>query len=44
MFRGKGFKFATVIHPSAIVGSDVAWGEGVQIMASAVLRPGVRIA
>jgi UDP-perosamine 4-acetyltransferase len=43
MFRGKGFKFATVIHPSAVVASDVVLGEGVQIMAGAVLQPGVRI-
>lgn len=43
MFRGKGFKFATVIHPSAIDAFDVVLGEGVQIMAGAVLQPGVRI-
>jgi sugar O-acyltransferase (sialic acid O-acetyltransferase NeuD family) len=43
IFRTKGFKFASVIHPSAIIASDVVLSEGVQIMAGAVLQPGVRI-
>jgi UDP-perosamine 4-acetyltransferase len=36
-----GFVFATVVHPSAIVAGDVRLGEGVQIMAGAILQPGV---
>lgn len=42
-FRAKGYRFAAVIHPSAIISSDVEFGEGVQVMAGAVIQPGVRI-
>jgi sugar O-acyltransferase (sialic acid O-acetyltransferase NeuD family) len=42
-FKAKGFTFATVIHPSAVVASDVVLGEGVQIMAGAVIQPGSTI-
>jgi UDP-perosamine 4-acetyltransferase len=39
-FRVQGFSFATVIHPSAVVATDAVLGEGVQIMAGAVIQPG----
>jgi len=42
-FRAKGFNFALVIHPSAVIASDVVLAEGAQIMAGAVLQPGVRV-
>jgi sugar O-acyltransferase (sialic acid O-acetyltransferase NeuD family) len=42
-FKKQGYKFAGVVHPSAIVMSDVQFGEGVQIMAGAIIQPGVRI-
>jgi sugar O-acyltransferase (sialic acid O-acetyltransferase NeuD family) len=42
-FKEKGFTFKTVIHPSAVVASDVIFGEGVQIMAGTVIQPGSRI-
>jgi len=42
-FKAAGFSFASVVHPSATVASDVAVGEGAQIMAGAVLQPGVRV-
>ena len=42
-FKSKGFSFATVIHPSAVVASDVELGEGAQIMAGAVIQPGSSI-
>jgi UDP-perosamine 4-acetyltransferase len=42
-FKGKGFTFATIVHPSAVVASDVALGEGAQIMAGAIIQPGSRI-
>jgi len=42
-FKAAGFTFASVVHPSATVASDVAVGEGAQIMAGAVLQPGVRV-
>jgi UDP-perosamine 4-acetyltransferase len=40
-FREKGFSFSTIIHPGAIVARDVSLAEGVQVMAGAVLQPGV---
>ncbi len=42
-FREKGFCFSTIIHPGAIVARDVRLAEGVQIMAGAVLQPGVTV-
>jgi len=42
-FKAKGFTFATVVHPSATVASDVVLGEGVQIMAGVVIQPGCTI-
>ncbi|GFO66060.1 acetyltransferase [Geomonas paludis] len=42
-FTARGYRFATVVHPSAVVASDVELGTGVQIMAGAVLQPGCHI-
>jgi len=42
-FKAKGFSFATVIHPSAVVATDVVLGEGAQIMAGVVIQPGCEI-
>lgn len=39
-FTSMGYNFATVIHPSVVIASDVVMGEGVQIMAGAVIQPG----
>jgi sugar O-acyltransferase (sialic acid O-acetyltransferase NeuD family) len=39
----KGFQFAKVIHPSAVIASDVKIGSGTQIMAGVVIQPGVII-
>ena len=36
-----GFHLVTVIHPSAIIASDLQVGEGCQIMAGCVIQPGV---
>ena len=41
--REKGFHFAVVIHPAAIVAADSELGEGAQVMAGAVIQPGCRI-
>lgn len=38
-----GYRFATVVHPSAIVGRASELAEGCQIMARAVVQCGVRI-
>ncbi|GED67585.1 pilus assembly protein [Brevibacillus reuszeri] len=41
-WKEKGFSFANVIHPSAIVSTNAILDEGVQIMAGAVIQAGVR--
>lgn len=42
-FTARGYRFRTVIDPSAMVAADVIMGEGVQVMAGAIIQPGVRI-
>jgi UDP-perosamine 4-acetyltransferase len=42
-FTARGFKFTTVIHPSAIIAENVVLGAGAQIMAGAVIQAGARI-
>lgn len=42
-FRNAGFRFFTVIHPSAIVAADAEISEGAQVMAGAILQPGVHV-
>lgn len=42
-FKGMGYSFATVVHPSAVVASDVVFCEGAQVMAGAVIQPSSRI-
>ena len=37
-FKGSGYSFATIVHPSAVVAGGVEIGEGVQIMAGAVVQ------
>jgi sugar O-acyltransferase (sialic acid O-acetyltransferase NeuD family) len=41
--RLKNIKWETVIHPSAIIASDVEIGVGSVIMAGAIIQPGVKI-
>lgn len=42
-FHDLGYRFAVVVHPSAVVASDVVLEEGAQVMAGCVLQPGCRI-
>ncbi|RPI72710.1 MAG: acetyltransferase [Desulfobacteraceae bacterium] len=42
-FKRSGYSFATVVHPSALIMDDVRLGEGVQIMAGAVIQSGCLI-
>ncbi|MFA6075354.1 MAG: acetyltransferase [Negativicutes bacterium] len=42
-FCKKGYCFARVIHPSAIIAGDVVIGEGSQIMAGSVIQTGTVI-
>jgi sugar O-acyltransferase (sialic acid O-acetyltransferase NeuD family) len=43
IFKSKGYRFSTIIHPSAIISDTVILGEGVQIMAGAVIQPFTKI-
>ncbi len=41
----RGFRFAAIYHPSAVLSElDVALGEGCQVLAGAIIGPGVRLA
>lgn len=42
-FKYQGYSFASIIHPKAIIASDVLILEGVQVMAGAVVQTGSRI-
>lgn len=42
-FVAAGYRFATVVHPAAVVAEDVVLGDGAQVMAGAVLQTGARI-
>lgn len=42
-FKARGYRFAGVVHASAIVAPDVVLAEGVQVMAGAVVQTGCRI-
>jgi UDP-perosamine 4-acetyltransferase len=42
-YRAKGFHFPVLIHPAAWVDSSAQLGEGVQIMAGAIVQPDCRI-
>jgi sugar O-acyltransferase (sialic acid O-acetyltransferase NeuD family) len=42
-FRERGFRFASVIHPSAIIAESARLGEGVQVMAGVVIQPSARL-
>lgn len=42
-WKQRGFEFATLVHPRAVVASSVELAEGVQIMAGAVVQPHARI-
>ena len=41
--KAKGYTFATVVHPAAVIAVEVLLGEGAQILAGAVIQPGCQI-
>lgn len=43
MFTNRGYQFATLVHPSAMVGSGVTLGAGVQLMAGAIVQADTHI-
>jgi len=40
LWSSRGYSFPTLIHPAAWVASDAVLGDGVQIMAGAIIQPG----
>ena len=42
-FKERGYSFASVIHPSAVISPDVQLNEGVQVMAGTVIQTGSKI-
>lgn len=42
-YKRRGFSFTTLTHPSAIIAAEITLGEGVQVMAGAILQPGCAI-
>lgn len=42
-FKKTGFRFVTVIHPSAVIAKEVVLSEGAQVMAGAVIQTGTEI-
>lgn len=42
-WRARGYAFPVLVHPSAYVAAGVILGEGVQVMAGAVIQPGCGI-
>ena len=43
LYKGKGFRFPTVIHPSSVISSSVILGEGVIVAPNCVISPNVKI-
>lgn len=43
-FKEKGYFFKSIIHPTAIISPSAQLGEGVQIMAGAIVQTGTSIA
>jgi sugar O-acyltransferase (sialic acid O-acetyltransferase NeuD family) len=42
-FKERGYRFATIVDPSAVIASDVELADGVQVMAGVVLQPNVKV-
>lgn len=42
-FQQSGYNFMSVIHPAAFIAAGVRVGEGVQVMAGAILQPGAML-
>ena len=41
--KAGGYRFLTLVHPSAVIAPDAILGEGVQVMAGAIVQPGAKI-
>ena len=42
-FGARGYRFVTIVHPSAVVSEFAELGEGAQVMAGGVVQPGAAI-
>jgi len=42
-WKSNGYSFANVIHPSAVISKHCQLGEGIQIMAGAILNAGAKV-
>lgn len=42
-FAERGFVFESIIHPSAVIAESVTLGQGVQVMACAVIQPDAQL-
>lgn len=42
-FKNAGYRFASIVHPSAIVAGNAVLSEGAQIMAGAVIQTGCHV-
>jgi len=42
-FKDRGYNFSSVIHPNAILSESCCLGEGVQILAGAIIQVGVKL-
>lgn len=42
-YQTRGYRFARVIHPSAVIAEDVILARGVQVMAGAIIQPGASV-
>lgn len=43
-FVGRGYRFISLVHPSAVIAAQVVIDEGVQVMAGVIIQPGCRLA
>jgi sugar O-acyltransferase (sialic acid O-acetyltransferase NeuD family) len=43
-FAAAGYRFPSLVHPSAVLAPDVTLASGVQVMAGAIVQTGVRVA
>ncbi|WP_018132196.1 acetyltransferase [Effusibacillus pohliae] len=42
-FKGLGYEFTSVVHPSAVISAEAELAEGVQVMAGAIIQTGSSI-
>lgn len=43
-FKNRGYRFSNVIHPKTIIAPSVKFGEGVQVMAGAIIQTNTKLA